>query len=95
MLRCGISYLHYMMKCFCLEGGWGEEETEIAARNSHPALSQAVKEEELDRLLGIVVDVENLFMCVHKEEDSDTKQVFPPLKNIFGTKMLALSKFTY
>ena len=36
---------------------------------------QAVKEEELDRLLGIVVDVENLFMCVHKEEDSDTKQV--------------------
>ena len=23
-------------------------------------------EEELDRLLGIVVDVENLFMCVHK-----------------------------
>lgn len=31
---------------------------------------------ELDRLLGIVVDVENLFMCVHKEEDSDTKQVY-------------------
>ena len=26
------------------------------------------------RLLGIVVDVENLFMCVHKEEDNDTKQ---------------------
>jgi len=35
-----------------------------------------VGEEELDRLLGIVVDVENLFMCVHKEEDSDTKQVY-------------------
>ena len=34
-----------------------------------------MKEEELDRLLGIVVDVENLFMCVHKEEDNDTKQV--------------------
>ena len=25
-----------------------------------------VGEDELDRLLGIVVDVENLFMCVHK-----------------------------
>ena len=33
-------------------------------------------EDELDRLLGIVVDVENLFMCVHKEEDNDTKQVY-------------------
>ena len=31
---------------------------------------------ELDRLLSIVVDVENLFMCVHKEEDPDTKQVY-------------------
>ncbi len=35
-----------------------------------------VEEEELNRLLGIVVDVENLFMCVHKEEDADTKQVY-------------------
>ena len=24
----------------------------------------------------MVVDVENLFMCVHKEEDADTKQVY-------------------
>ena len=48
----------------------------------------------MDRLLGIVVDVENLFMCVHKEEDSDTKQVFSLLKNRFGIKILALSKFT-
>lgn len=33
-------------------------------------------EEELNRLLRIVVDVENLFMCVHKEEDAETKQVY-------------------
>ena len=26
--------------------------------------------------MGIVVDVENLFMCVHEEEDPDTKQVY-------------------
>jgi len=37
---------------------------------------QAASDAELDRLLGIVVDVENLFMCVHKEEDPDTKQVY-------------------
>ena len=36
---------------------------------------QKISLDELDRLLGIVVDVENLFMCVHKEEDADTKQV--------------------
>ena len=38
-------------------------------------LLQKITLDELDRLLGIVVDVENLFMCVHKEEDADTKQV--------------------
>ena len=27
---------------------------------------QETEEEELNRLLGIVVDVENLFVCVHK-----------------------------
>lgn len=30
----------------------------------------------MNRLLGMVVDVENLFMSVHKEEDTDTKQVY-------------------
>lgn len=35
-----------------------------------------VSEEEMNRLLGIVLDVEYLFTCVHKEEDADTKQVY-------------------
>uniref|UniRef100_A0A4W3HBH0 Histone acetyltransferase n=1 Tax=Callorhinchus milii TaxID=7868 RepID=A0A4W3HBH0_CALMI len=35
-----------------------------------------VSEEEINRLLGMVVDVENLFVSVHKEEDTDTKQVY-------------------
>ena len=43
---------------------------------SHVSHLENVEEEELNRLLGIVVDVENLFMCVHKEEDADTKQVY-------------------
>lgn len=43
---------------------------------AHVSHLENVEEEELNRLLGIVVDVENLFMCVHKEEDADTKQVY-------------------
>lgn len=30
----------------------------------------------MNRLLGIVLDVEYLFTCVHREEDADTKQVY-------------------
>ena len=36
---------------------------ELRAHVSH---LEQVSDDELDRLLGIVVDVENLFMCVHK-----------------------------
>ena len=47
---------------------------------------------ELDRLLGIVVDVENLFMCVHKEEDGDTKQVYFYLFKLLRKCILQMSK---
>merc|ERR1719187_1558354 len=62
------------------------------ALSAHVSHLQAVKEEELDRLLGIVVDVENLFMCVHKEEDSDTKQVYFYLFKLLRRCILQLSK---
>lgn len=50
----------------------------------------------MNRLLGIVLDVEYLFTCVHREEDADTKQVyfylfkvrFQPFKKAF---LLSLS----
>lgn len=45
----------------------------LAAHVSH---LENVSEEEMNRLLGIVLDVEYLFTCVHKEEDADTKQVY-------------------
>lgn len=35
---------------------------------------ESATDDDLDRLLSIVVDVENLFICVHREEDPDTKQ---------------------
>lgn len=44
--------------------------------DAHIAHLESTPEEELNRLLGIVVDVEHLFTCVHREEDPDTKQVF-------------------
>ena len=31
---------------------------------------------ELNRLLSIVMDVENLSMCVRREEDFDVKQIY-------------------
>uniref|UniRef100_A0A2I3H0L4 Histone acetyltransferase n=1 Tax=Nomascus leucogenys TaxID=61853 RepID=A0A2I3H0L4_NOMLE len=43
---------------------------------AHVSLLENVSEEEMNRLLGIVLDVEYLFTCVHKEEDADTKQVY-------------------
>ncbi|KAL5009128.1 hypothetical protein ScPMuIL_014709 [Solemya velum] len=43
---------------------------------THVSHLENTPEEELNRLLRIVVDVENLFMCVHKEEDPETKQVY-------------------
>lgn len=44
-----------------------------------------------DRLLCMVVDVENLFMCVHKEEDSDTKQVYFYLFKLLRKCILQMS----
>ncbi len=47
---------------------------------------------ELDRLLSIVVDVENLFMCVHKEADTDTKQVYFYLFKLLRGSILKMTK---
>lgn len=58
----------------------------------HVSHLETVGDDELDRLLGIVVDVENLFMCVHKEEDSDTKQVYFYLFKLLRKCILQLSK---
>lgn len=48
----------------------------LSGTADHVSHLENVSEEEINRLLGMVVDVENLFMSVHKEEDTDTKQVY-------------------
>ncbi|XP_037804933.1 histone acetyltransferase KAT2A-like isoform X1 [Penaeus monodon] len=42
----------------------------------HVSHLESAVDDDLDRLLSIVVDVENLFICLHREEDPDTKQVY-------------------
>ncbi|XP_031549392.1 histone acetyltransferase KAT2A-like, partial [Actinia tenebrosa] len=59
---------------------------------SHISHLQSLEEDELDRLLCMVVDVENLFMCVHKEEDPDTKQVYFYLFKLLRKCILQMSR---
>lgn len=48
----------------------------LSLPGDHVTHLENVSEEEMNRLLGIVLDVEYLYTCVHKEEDADTKQVY-------------------
>lgn len=51
-----------------------------------------VSEDELNRLLAIVVDLENLFIVVNAEEDPDTKQVYYYLFKLLRKSIVMLSK---
>uniref|UniRef100_A0A8C5PNF6 histone acetyltransferase n=1 Tax=Leptobrachium leishanense TaxID=445787 RepID=A0A8C5PNF6_9ANUR len=59
---------------------------------SHVSHLENVSEEEVNRLLGIVLDVEYLFTCVHKEEDADTKQVYFYLFKLLRKCILQMGK---
>ncbi|KAM7318521.1 histone acetyltransferase KAT2B isoform X1 [Alexandromys fortis] len=61
----------------------------LAAHVSH---LENASEEEMNRLLGIVLDVEYLFTCVHKEEDADTKQVYFYLFKLLRKSILQRGK---
>ncbi|XP_044779887.1 histone acetyltransferase KAT2B isoform X4 [Bubalus bubalis] len=61
----------------------------LAAHVSH---LEHVSEEEMNRLLGIVLDVEYLFTCVHREEDADTKQVYFYLFKLLRKSILQRGK---
>jgi hypothetical protein len=53
-----------------------------------------LSEEEVNRLLGMVVDVENIFMSMHREEDTDTKRVYYYLFKVYNI-ICVLFKFKY
>ena len=60
--------------CICKKPVFSQRGSYLSG--AHVTHLDSTAEEELNRLLRIVVDVENLFMCVHKEEDAETKQVY-------------------
>ncbi|NXW95310.1 KAT2A acetyltransferase, partial [Alopecoenas beccarii] len=64
----------------------------LSATADHVSHLENVSEEEINRLLGMVVDVENLFMSVHKEEDTDTKQVYFYLFKLLRKCILQMSQ---
>ena len=48
----------------------------------------SLPDDELNRLLGMVVDVENIFMSMHREEDIDTKGVYYYLFKVGNQKKM-------
>ncbi|XP_032435961.1 histone acetyltransferase KAT2B isoform X3 [Xiphophorus hellerii] len=58
----------------------------------HVTHLENVSEEEMNRLLGVVLDVEYLYTCVHKEEDADTKQVYFSLFKLLRKSILQMGK---
>ncbi|XP_036411161.1 histone acetyltransferase KAT2B [Megalops cyprinoides] len=58
----------------------------------HVTHLENVSEEEMNRLLGIALDVEYLYTCVHKEEDADTKQVYFSLFKLLRKCILQMGK---
>ncbi|XP_030645077.1 histone acetyltransferase KAT2B [Chanos chanos] len=58
----------------------------------HVTHLENVPEEEMNRLLGIVLDVEYLYTCVHKEEDADTKQVYFSLFKLLRKCILQMGR---
>uniref|UniRef100_A0AAQ4NRQ7 histone acetyltransferase n=1 Tax=Gasterosteus aculeatus aculeatus TaxID=481459 RepID=A0AAQ4NRQ7_GASAC len=58
----------------------------------HVTHLENISEEEMNRLLGIVLDVEYLYTCVHKEEDADTKQVYFSLFKLLRKSIVQMGK---
>lgn len=58
--------------------------------SDHVTHLEQVSEEEVNRLLGIALDVEYLYNCVHKEEDPDTKQVYFSLFKLLKKSILQM-----
>ncbi|XP_027013214.1 histone acetyltransferase KAT2B isoform X1 [Tachysurus fulvidraco] len=58
----------------------------------HVTHLENVSEDEMNRLLGIVLDVEYLYTCVHKEEDADTKQVYFSLFKLLRKCILQMGR---
>ncbi|OWR41628.1 histone acetyltransferase KAT2A like protein [Danaus plexippus plexippus] len=59
---------------------------------SHITQLKGVSVTEVNRLLGAVVDVENIFMSMHREDDHDTKRVYYYLFKLLRNCILTRSQ---
>ncbi|XP_050452975.1 histone acetyltransferase KAT2A-like [Cataglyphis hispanica] len=51
-------------------------------------------DEEINRLLGMAIDTDNIFMCIHKEVDPDTRKIYFFLYKTLRKSILSLTKPT-
>lgn len=51
-------------------------------------------EEELNKLLGMAIDADNIFMGIHREEDPDTKKIYYYLYTLLRKCILSMTKPT-
>ncbi|XP_050452981.1 histone acetyltransferase KAT2A-like [Cataglyphis hispanica] len=51
-------------------------------------------DEEINRLLGMAIDADNIFMSIHREEDIDTRKVYFHLYKILRRSILSMTKAT-
>nr|XP_026491863.1 histone acetyltransferase KAT2A [Vanessa tameamea] len=58
----------------------------------HVTQLEALSAAEVNRLLGAVVDVENIFMSMHREDDHDTKRVYYYLFKLLRKCILSRSQ---
>jgi len=64
----------------------------ILFAEQHVSHLRPVDETELNRLLGMVVDVENIYMSMQQEEDPDTKKVYIYLFKLLRKCIVTLTK---
>ena len=59
---------------------------------SHVKHTETMSSNEINQLLNMIVDAESLSVCVQKEEDNDTKQVYFYLHRLFRKCILQVTK---
>lgn len=59
--------------------------------NDHISHLDSITDEQVNELLGAIVDVENLFMSMHREQDEDTKKVYYFLFRVSQIKKIRIT----
>lgn len=59
---------------------------------SHITHLTSQPEEEINRLLGMAIDADNIFMSIHREEDIDTKKVYYYLYKLLRKCIISMTK---